>query len=89
MRTHTGPPFPTPSIDEIRAWPQDTPERLEAKRAAARDWIRAFCARARFVTGASNLRLVSGHQKASLDREVDKAGSLLSAAEIKAALEGP
>lgn len=76
MREHTGPPFAKPTIDEIRTWPQDTSEQLEAKRAAARLWIVQFCTRARFNLGATDLRILSRqHEKCA--REIDKARALL------------
>ncbi len=88
MRDHTGPPFANPTIDEIRTWPQDTPERLEAKRVAARVWIVQFCARARFVLGATDLRIVSRqHEKCA--KEIETSRALLTSEEIDAALAGP
>ncbi|OGL95103.1 hypothetical protein A2348_05050 [Candidatus Uhrbacteria bacterium RIFOXYB12_FULL_58_10] len=76
MRQHTGPPFPSPTIDDVRRMRSDTEERREAKRAAAERWLRQFCARARFVLEIEDLRVEALTQE-KCAAEIDKARPLL------------
>lgn len=87
MREHTGPPFPSPVLEDIQRMPYGTPEQVEAKKAAARVWIVQFCERARFVLDVRDLRL-SIRLKPECGEKIDKVRRYLTDAEIDAALRG-
>lgn len=71
MRDHTGPPFPSPRAESIRAMPHDTEEQRAARRAAALAWLAQFCARARWHFGAADIRLACRSEPKCV-AEIDK-----------------
>lgn len=78
MRDHTGPPYPSPRAEEVRAMPDDTEKRRADKRAAALAWLTQFCARARWYLDVTDLRLAY-RTKPACAAEIDKIRSLLDA----------
>jgi hypothetical protein len=82
------PPFPKPSLEEVLAMPINTDERLSAKQAAAAEWLRQFCARARFVLGISDLRHAAV-TKPDCRKQIDLIRPWVSAAQIETILERP
>lgn len=83
-----GPPYPKPRLEEVLAMPAETAEQLEAKKDAARVWIRQFCDRARFAQKVIDLHstlLI----KLDCAEKIDKVRKYLTEAEIDAALSGP
>lgn len=71
MRDHTGPPFPSPKAEYVRAMPHDTEEQRVARRTAALAWLAQFCARARWYFGAPDIRLACRSEPKFM-AEIDK-----------------
>ncbi len=80
------PPFPKP-IEDVLRMPGDTEEALETKRKAAREWLVAFCARARFVLKTRDLR-VAARTKPDCRRLIDQIRHWLPAEDVDKILEG-
>lgn len=80
------PPFPKP-IEDVLRMPGDTEEALEAKRKAAREWLLAFCARARFVLKTRDLR-VAARTKPDCQKLIGQIRHWLPAEDVDKILEG-
>ncbi len=88
MRDHTGPPYPSPILEDVLRMPYDTDQQKQEKAAAARVWLAQFCLRARFVLEARDLRLHI-RLKPDCSEKIDRVRRYLTAAEIDAALAEP
>lgn len=82
----TEPPFPKP-IEAVLHMPSDTEDALAAKRLAAREWLVAYCARARFVLDKRDLRLVL-RTKPDCQRMIDQIRPWVPAEDLEKILEG-
>ena len=67
--------------------PQETPEQMEAKKAAARAWIVQFSARARFNLQTRDLR-AAARTEPTCAAQIDLLRKYLAPADIDAALRG-
>lgn len=80
------PPFPK-LIESVLRMPGDTDEELAAKRAAAREWLVAFCTRARYLLQKRDLRLVV-RIKPDCQKQIDLIRHLVPAEDVEKILEG-